>query len=344
MDKLFKPTLGITMGDPGGIGPEICVKALHTREIYDLANPLIIGDKQIMENAVEFCGSTLSVREILSPEECRYEFGTIDVLDLKNMPLENLQLKKITAKQGRASFEYIDKAISLALSNAVDANVTGPISKEAINAAGFKYAGHTEIYAEKTGSTDYAMMLVDGDFRVIHVSTHVSLLKACEAVKKERVLKVINLADEAVFRMTGRRAHLAVAGLNPHCGEAGMFGTEDVEEILPAIHKAQEGGISVDGPVPADTVFSKMRGGRYDAVVVMYHDQGHIPMKLLGFQYDEKTGVWANLAGVNLTLGLPIIRTSVDHGTAFEIAGDGKANPQSMVEAIKMAAMLAGKQ
>jgi len=185
------------------------------------------------------------------------------------------------------------------------------------------------------------MMLVDGGFRVIHVSTHVSLRQACDAVRKRRVLKVIELAHHAVRRLTGGRARLAVAGLNPHCGEGGLFGTEDDEEIAPAVRAAQERGIDVEGPLPADTVFSKMRGGQYDAVVAMYHDQGHIPTKLLGFRYDERTGIWSSVAGVNVTLGLPIIRTSVDHGTAFDKAGQGKANAQSMVDAIRLAAVLA---
>jgi 4-hydroxy-L-threonine phosphate dehydrogenase PdxA len=184
-------------------------------------------------------------------------------------------------------------------------------------------------------------MLVDGGFRVVHVSTHVSLRQACDAVRKERVLKVIELTHDAVRRLGGGTARLAVAGLNPHCGEGGLFGTEDDQEVAPAVRAARERGIDVEGPLPADTVFPKMKGGQYDAVVAMYHDQGHIPTKLLGFHYDDETGVWSSVAGVNVTLGLPIVRTSVDHGTAFDKAGQGKASAQSMVDAIRLAALLA---
>jgi 4-phospho-D-threonate 3-dehydrogenase / 4-phospho-D-erythronate 3-dehydrogenase len=336
-----RPLLAITMGDPGGIGPEVCAKALALEEIYAVCRPLVVGDAAIIKDAIRVCGLGLGVHAVHQPAQGRYRRGSIDVLDLHNMPLARLRCGQVTPEQGRASFEYVVEAIELAQREVADATVTGPISKAAINAAGLHYAGHTEIYGDKTGTTDYAMMLVDGGFRVIHVSTHVSLRQACDAVRKQRVLKVIELAHRAVRRLTGGRARLAVAGLNPHCGEGGLFGAEEDEEIAPAVHAAKERGIDVEGPLPADTVFSKMKGGQYDAVVAMYHDQGHIPVKLLGFHYDGKTGVWSSVAGVNVTLGLPIIRTSVDHGTAFDKAGEGKANAQSMVEAIKLAAVLA---
>ncbi len=336
-----RPLLAITMGDPGGIGPEVCAKALAVEEVHALCRPLVVGDAAVVEDAIRFCGLGRGVRAVDQPAEGRYERGTIDVLDLHNMPLERLRYGQVTPEQGRASFEYVVRAIELAKRRAVDATVTGPISKAAINAAGFRYAGHTEIFGEKTGSPDYALMLVDGGFRVVHVSTHVSLRQACDAVRKERVLKVIELAHDAVRRLAGGRARLAVAGLNPHCGEGGLFGSEDDEEVAPAVRAARERGIDVEGPLPADTVFPKMRGGQYDAVVAMYHDQGHVPTKLLGFRYDDRTGAWTSVAGVNVTLGLPIIRTSVDHGTAFDRAGRGSANAQSMVDAIGMAAALA---
>jgi 4-hydroxythreonine-4-phosphate dehydrogenase len=335
-----RPLLAITMGDPGGIGPEVCVKALAGEEVYAVCRPLIVGDAAILEDAIRFCGLRLGVGRVDEPGQGRYQRGTVDALDLHNMPLNQLRRGQVTPEQGRASFEYVIAAIELARRETADATVTGPISKAAINAAGFHYAGHTEIYADKTGSADYAMMLVDGGFRVVHVSTHVSLRQACDAVRMERVLRVVELGHDAVRRLTGGRARLAVAGLNPHCGEGGLFGTEDDEEIAPAVRAARERGIDVEGPLPADTVFSKMRGGQYDAVVAMYHDQGHIPMKLLGFRYGEKPGVLSSVAGVNVTLGLPIIRTSVDHGTAFDKAGEGKANAQSMVDAIELAAVL----
>jgi 4-hydroxythreonine-4-phosphate dehydrogenase len=335
-----RPLLAITMGDPGGIGPEICAKALALEEVHAVCRPLVVGDAAVVEDAVRLCDLPAAVHAVREPGQGRYERGCIDVLDLGNVPRGRLRPGLVTPEQGRASFEYVAAAIDLALRKAVDANVTGPISKAAVNAAGFRYAGHTEIYAERTGVADYALMLVHGGFRVAHVSTHVSLRQACDAVRKERVLKVIELAHDAVRRLAGR-ARLAVAGLNPHRGEGGLFGTEDDEEIAPAVRAARERGIEVEGPLPADTLFPKLRGGQYDGAVAMYHDQGHIPTKLLSFSYDERTGAWSSVAGVNVTLGLPIVRTSVDHGTAFDRAGQGTANAQSMVDAIRMAAALA---
>lgn len=336
-----RPLLGITMGDPGSVGPEVCARALDKPEIYRLCRPLIIGDSEIIANAIHFCQLSLTVNSCSGPEEGLFRHGTLDVIDLHNLPLSDLQHKSVTPAQGRASFEYIDRAIALALNGEIDGTVTGPINKAAINAAGFHYAGHTEIYGTKTGTSDYAMMLADGGFRVTHVSTHVSLREACDRVKKERIEKVINLTNDTLLHLGIIAPRIAVAGLNPHCGEGGLFGKEEEDEIIPAVNAAKSGGIDVAGPLPADTVFSKMRGGMYDAVVVMYHDQGHIPTKLVGFQYDEVTDTWGHMAGVNITIGLPIIRTSVDHGTAFDKAGDGRANPQSMVDAITMAAALA---
>lgn len=336
-----RPIIGISMGDPAGIGPEICAKALAVKEIYDICRPLVVGDAGIIADAVGFCGHDTRVAGIQSVAEARFVHGCVDVFDLNNLPLDHLRHKEVTAQQGRAAFEYVAKVIELALAGEIDATVTGPINKAAINAAGHHYAGHTEIYAKLTRTRDYSMMLAEGDFRVAHVSTHVSLREACDRVKKTRVLAVIRLAHQALQYLNIPSPRIAVAGLNPHCGEGGLFGTEDDQEIAPAVAAAQSEGIRAEGPLPADTVFSKMRGGMYDIVVVMYHDQGHIPTKLIGFQYDDKTGTWGQMAGVNLTLGLPIIRASVDHGTAFGKAGEGRANPQSMIAAIKMAAKLA---
>ncbi len=336
------PLLGITMGDPGGIGPEICAKALSDAGIYSVCRPIIIGDASVMANAIQFSNLNLAFNACRQVTAGRFEPGTLDVLDLKNMPMTDLRHQTVTSAQGRASFEYIDRVIALAMAGEIDGTVTGPINKAAINAAGFHYAGHTEIYGEKTGTTDFAMMLVDGNFRVTHVSTHVSLRTACDRVKKARILKVIQLTHNTLDGLDIHPPRIAVAGLNPHCGEGGLFGDEDDIEITPAVEAGRAAGIIVDGPLPADTVFSKMKGGMYDAVVVMYHDQGHIPAKLVGFQYDNGTGTWSQMAGVNVTIGLPIVRTSVDHGTAFDKAGHGHANPQSMIEAIKMAAKLSG--
>jgi 4-hydroxythreonine-4-phosphate dehydrogenase len=341
MDSGERPLVAVSMGDPGGIGPEVCAKALERRELYDLCRPIVVGTAEIMADAVRFSGLALGVKARSRVAEAAFACGEIDVLDLANLPLSELRHKQVTAAQGRASYEYVAKAIELAMAGEVDATVTGPINKAAINSAGIHFAGHTEIYAHLTGTRDYSMMLAEGGFRVAHVSTHVSLREACDRVKKERVLKVIRLSHEALSQLGIPAPRIGVAGLNPHCGEGGLFGEEDDREIAPAVRAAQAEGIAAEGPLPADTIFSKMRGGMYDLVVVNYHDQGHIPTKLVGFQYDDRTGTWGAMAGVNVTLGLPIIRTSVDHGTAFGKAGEGRANPQSMVEAVILAARLA---
>ena len=326
MDKA-RPIVGISVGDPGGIGPEVTVKALAVPRVYEQCRPLVIGDASVVRDALRFTGLNLAVNAVDSPEKGIYKLGVVDVLDLGNMPIDQVQYGVVTAQQGRASFE--------------DATVTGPINKAAINEAGFHFAGHTEIYAKMTGTRDYAMMLAEGNFRVAHVSTHVSLREACDRVTRERVLRVIELSHDALLKLGVANPRIAVAGLNPHCGEGGLFGTEEEREIMPAIADAVAKGMNVTGPVPPDTVFSKMAGGMFDLVVVMYHDQGHIPIKLKGFTYDEETGQWGAVAGVNITLGLPIVRVSVDHGTAFEIAGQGKANPDSMLDSIELAAWLA---
>ncbi len=340
MSEIHRPLLGISMGDPGGIGPEICAKALDTGAIYDLCRPLVVGDAVIMRDVVRFCGLKLEVRICNRPADGSYRRGVIDVLDLHNLPLSALRLGKVTAAQGRASFEYVAKVIALALAAKIDGTVTAPINKAALNAGGCHYAGHTEIYGDLTQTADFTMMLAEGDFRVTHVSTHVSLREACDRVKAPRVSMVIELTHDALRQMDIEEPRIAVAGLNPHCGEGGLFGTEDEQAIAPAVAAARDAGIRAEGPLPADTLFSKLRGGRYDAVVAMYHDQGHIPTKLMGFHYDDHTETWGQMAGVNLTLGLPIVRTSVDHGTAFDKAGLGSANPQSMLDAIRLAARL----
>ncbi|CAK7005327.1 MAG: D-erythronate 4-phosphate dehydrogenase [Desulfovibrio sp.] len=336
-----RPIVGISAGDPGGIGPEVTVKALALRKIYEICRPLVICDASVIRDAIRFTGLDMTVNAVSDPADGKYQPGTVDVFDMANMPAEKLQYGTVSAEQGKASFEYVAKNIELALAGKVGATVTGPINKGAVNAAGFHYAGHTEIYADLTKTRDYTMMLADGNFRVSHVSTHVSLRVACDRVKKDRVLKVIELSYDALQKMGVANPRIGVAGLNPHCGEGGLFGDEESREIAPAIAEAVAKGMKVEGPVPPDTVFSKMAGGMYDLVVVMYHDQGHIPIKLKGFTYDEASGTWNAVAGVNVTLGLPIVRVSVDHGTAFEIAGQNKANAESMLDSIELAAHLA---
>ena len=335
MNNSEKPIVGISVGDPAGIGPEITAKALSEKHVYDICRPLVVCDIGVFDEAIKFSGLNVKTRTVSKPSEGLYEFGTIDVLDMKNIDVAKLEYKKVSAICGKASYEYIEKVIKLALAGEIDATITGPINKEAINSAGIHEAGHTEIYARLTETKDYAMMLAEGNFRVIHVSTHVSLQEAINRTKKDRILKVIDLADKALKKMGIENPRIAVAGLNPHAGEGGMFGDEEIKEIIPAVEEAKKKGSNVDGPIPPDTVFSKMKGGMYDIVVVMYHDQGHIPTKLAGFNYDEKTNTWLSMSGVNITLGLPIIRSSVDHGTAFGKAGEGRANPESMIQAIE---------
>jgi len=339
-----RPLIGISVGDPAGIGPEITAKALSLTEIYEICRPLVVAEAEMMREAIKFSNVDLNIYTITAPKEGVYQFGGIDLLDLKNVDGKSIKHKTVSADYGRASFEYVKKVIELAMAKEIDATVTGPISKEAINLAGFHYSGHTEIYANLTHTKDYAMMLVHQNFRVIHVSTHVSLREACERVKKERVYRVIRLGYDALRRLGVHNPRIAVAGLNPHAGEEGLFGREEIEEIEPAIKQAQKEELNVEGPIPPDTIFSKMQGGQYDLVVVMYHDQGHIPTKLIGFQYDDKTKTWGSMSGVNITCGLPIIRVSVDHGTAFGKAGEGRANPESMIQAIKIAAKFALKK
>jgi 4-hydroxythreonine-4-phosphate dehydrogenase len=332
-----KPIISITMGDPAGIGAEIVVKALSNPEIYSLAIPVVIGSKVIMEDAISFIPANVSLNVIDDIKQAKGKYGIIDLFDLDNITLDDFKYGMISAAAGKASIEYIFKAIELAKEGKVDAVVTGPIHKKAINATGYHYAGHTEIFAEKTNTNDYAMMLADGDMRVIHVSTHVSLRHACDLVKKERVLTVIRLANKALKKLGFEEPRIGVAGLNPHAGEQGLFGTEEISEISPAINEAKKEGINVEGPIPPDTIFSKVIGKQYDIAVVMYHDQGHIPLKITGFKYNKETNQWSSVSGVNVTLGLPIVRTSVDHGVAFGKAGEGRANEESMVQAIRMA-------
>lgn len=334
------PLLAITTGDPAGIGPEVTAKALADPDVHSFCRPLVIGDAAIMRQIIGLCGLELTVNAVAAPAAGSYRQGVVDVLDLANVDPTQFQFNQVTAACGQASFDYVVKAIDLALAGEVDATVTGPIHKEALRAAGHEFAGHTEIYAERTGTRDYTMMLAEGEFRVVHVSTHVSLLDAIRRVKRDRVLRVIRLAHAALRGMGMERPRIAVAGLNPHAGENGLFGREEIEEICPAIADAGAEGINAEGPFPPDTIFPKMRGGQYDIVVCMYHDQGHIPTKLLGFDYDHATGEWRAMAGVNITLGLPIIRVSVDHGVAFDRGGLNSANAGSMCEAIRYASRL----
>ena len=328
-----KPILGITMGDPASIGPEITVKALSDPAIYEKCSPIIIGDAAVMEAAVGIVGKNVKINAVSDVKEAKFEFGTIDVYDMKLVDMDKLERGVVSAMAGNAAFQYVKKVIELAMNHEVDATVTNALNKEAMNLAGHHYSGHTEIYAEYTGTKKYTMMLAHENLRVVHVSTHVYLREACDRVKKDRVLEVIRIADQACKELGIKEPKIGVAGLNPHSGENGMFGREEIEEITPAIEAAKGEGIIVDGPVPPD----KARGGWYDVVVAMYHDQGHIPLKVVGFVYNQAEQKWDAVAGVNITLGLPIIRASVDHGTAFDQAGKGVANELSLINAMDYA-------
>nr|WP_306569303.1 4-hydroxythreonine-4-phosphate dehydrogenase PdxA [Faecalispora jeddahensis] len=354
----LRPVLGISMGDPYGNGPEITVRALADAEIYQRCKPLVVGDETSMRYALKVAeklhGIHLELNVVSSPAEGKYTCGTIDLMDLGLVPADKIpdtsELEEpkpfgvgACALGGEASFQYVVKVIQLAMDGQIDATVTNALSKEAINMAGHHYSGHTEIYADYTKTPKYSMMLAHDELRVVHVSTHVSLRQACDLVKKDRVLECIRIANEGCKSLGIKEPKIAVAGLNPHCGENGLFGTEEIEEIQPAIDIALAEGINIPDqkPVPADTVFSKALGGWYDIIVVMYHDQGHIPLKVKGFVYNREEKHWEAVAGINVTLGLPIIRASVDHGTAFGHAGSGHANELSLINAMDYAIRIA---
>jgi 4-phospho-D-threonate 3-dehydrogenase / 4-phospho-D-erythronate 3-dehydrogenase len=327
-----RPILGVTMGDPSGAGPEILTKAWCDPAMRAMARWLAIGDAGCIAQAMRITGVCGEVRAVARAADARYEDGALDVLDLHNVDLGQLRFGTVQAMSGKAAYEAVARAVELALAGEIDAIVTSALHKEAMNLAGYHYDGHTEILAELTGTKSVTMMLTAGDFRVTHVSTHCSLREAIDRVRKQRILDVIRLTHAALKQMGIGAPRLAVSGLNPHAGEGGLFGDEEVQEIQPAIDAARAEGIDVyPQPVPPDTVFYRMSSGhQFDAVVAMYHDQGHIPTKVLGFA-----------EGVNVTLGLPIIRTSVDHGTVFGKAGKGTADETSLKRAVEVAVLLA---
>ena len=326
------PLIAVTMGDPAGIGPEIVARTFADPGFREGNHALVVGDPGILERAAKLLGLPLRVNEISEPEEAALEPGTVDVLAVGELP-GDLPFGELDARAGDAAFRYLERATNLASAGRVGAIATAPLNKEAMHLAGHKYPGHTEILAELTGTEDYAMMLVTDELKVIHVSTHVSLREAIERVRPERELAVMRLAHDSLRKLGVENPRVAVAGLNPHAGENGLFGTEDLERIAPAVEEAREQGIAASGPWPPDTVLMRARRGEFDVVVVQYHDQGHIPVKLMGFD-----------TGVNVTVGLPFFRTSVDHGTAFDIAGTGKADHASMRAALDLARKLASAE
>lgn len=330
-----KPVIGITMGDGAGVGPEIILKSLKNREIYDLCDPLVIGDSKILDRAKSYVNSGLKVQTVTEDQLGRlaYEFGTVYCLDLDLLSAD-LPLGQVSAEAGHAAFEYLAKAIDLAKKQQIDAICTAPLNKEALHKGGHQYPGHTEILADLTDTSEFSMMLSAPNLKVIHVTTHVGLIDAVKMINPERVYRVIQLAHETLTKSGIENPRIAVCGINPHAGENGLFGYgEEEEKVVPGVKRAQEEGINAVGPLPADTLFFRTVRGDFDIVVAMYHDQGHGPVKVLGLD-----------AGVNITVGLPIIRTSVDHGTAFDIAGKGIVEEKSMMEAIRQAVELAPKR
>ncbi|HLT86028.1 MAG TPA: 4-hydroxythreonine-4-phosphate dehydrogenase PdxA [Sphingobacterium sp.] len=338
---MYKPIIGITMGDPASIGPEIALKALLDTRVQDICRPVLVGDAAVFQQIASLLQIPIRIRSIEQVTEAEFISGEANVLDLQHTDLSKITFGEISAEAGNASFEAVTKVIELALKGEVDGTVTGPINKKSVNEAGHHFAGHTEIYAHYTQTKKYAMLLVEENMKVIHVSTHVSLRQACDLVKKDRIVEVTELLHQGLVSLGETNLKIGIAGLNPHAGDSGLFGTEDDEEILPAVEEARQRGYDVEGPVPADTLFSKAATGYYGGIVAMYHDQGHIPFKLTGFKWNAEKKQMDSVKGVNITMGLPIIRTSVDHGTAFEIAGKGVASPDAMVLAIESAVQLA---
>jgi len=331
------PVLGITMGDPAGVGPEITAKALARPGIAEACRAIVIGDRSVMAATLALLRSPLTLHAVASVDECEFKPGHLECLDLANVDAATLPKSAVSAEAGRAAYAYIETAVRLCQTGQIDGIVTAPVNKEALAAAGVQHSGHTEILARLTATKDFAMLLMGKELKVIHVTTHVALRRVPDLVTRERVGRVIRLAQQTMTGLGRPRARIAVCGLNPHAGEDGLFGDEEKTQIIPAVADARRDGLDVHGPLPADTVFSRARGGEFDIVVAMYHDQGHVPVKTLGFNYDEKSGTWTGLSGVNVTVGLPFLRVSVDHGTAFDRAWKGIANPESMLEAIEVA-------
>jgi 4-phospho-D-threonate 3-dehydrogenase / 4-phospho-D-erythronate 3-dehydrogenase len=328
----MKPIIGITMGDAAGIGPEIIVKSLMDKDIYDQCQPVVIGDAKMLERVKPIVNADVQINVINNVSEAKNVFGVIDVIDLDLLPVD-LPFGQVSGDAGNAAYQYIAKAVALAKEKEINAICTAPLNKEAMHKGGHLYPGHTEILAKLTDTEDFSMMLTAPNLKVIHLTTHVGLIKAIDMINPERTYKVIKLAHDTLSRAGIKNPSVAVCGINPHAGENGLFGNgEEEEKLIPGIEKAMAEGINASGPHPADTLFFRAARGDFDIVVACYHDQGHAPIKVMGIE-----------DGVNITVGLKggVIRTSVDHGTAFDIAGKNIADSRSMKAAIKSAIELA---
>jgi 4-phospho-D-threonate 3-dehydrogenase / 4-phospho-D-erythronate 3-dehydrogenase len=328
-----RPIVAITMGDASGIGPEIIMKALARQDVSEICRPLVVGDANRLREADAITGTGLQVAALSDPGQARYQHGTVDCIDLGLIPAGH-PFGQMLPLSGEGAYRYIERATRLVEAGAADAICTAPLSKEALHAAGHKYPGHTELLAQLTGTPEVSMMLVAPKLRVIHVTTHIGLMDAIRKIEPGLVERVIARGHATLVKSGIADPRIGVCGINPHAGENGLFGQgEEEEKIIPAVEKCREKGWKVDGPLPADTLFFRAARGDFDLVVAMYHDQGHGPVKVMGLE-----------AGVNITVGLPVIRTSVDHGTAFDIAGKGIADEGSLVEALRQAVDLAPRR
>jgi len=327
----MKPIIAVTIGDPAGIGPEVTAKAVFRDEVWACCRPLVVGDAGVMQRAAALVGTDREFHAITDPSEARYDPATPDVLDLANVDPGSLQPGVVSAAAGAAAAAYIERAVALARTGQADAIATGPINKAALKAAGIPHIGHTEMIAELLDSPRVTTMLATEGLRVVHVTRHIPLADVARHITRDSVLETVRLTDAGLRQMGIAQPRIAVAALNPHGGDEGLIGREEIEAIGPAVADARAEGIAAIGPIPADSVFFRAIRGEFDVVVAMFHDQGHIPIKTHGFE-----------RSITVTLGLPIIRTSVDHGTAFDIAWKGVAKPRSMIEAIRLAATMAG--
>lgn len=325
-----KPLIVVPIGDPAGIGPEIVSRSIDDRELFKIADCIVVGDKKIMENAIKIVDADLKINVVDDMSQCVFEEGIMNLIDLDNIDMEKFEFGKVSAMCGQAAYEYIEKSISLAMEGKADAVATTPINKESLHAAEVNFIGHTEIFGALTGTEDPLTMFETNGMRVFFLTRHKSLRAMLDDIKKDRIIDYVKRCTEALRKLGVNEGTMAVAGLNPHCGEHGLFGYEEVEEIMPAVEELQKEGYDVKGPVPADSVFHQVAQGRYNSVLSLYHDQGHIATKTLDF---DRT--------ISITNGMPILRTSVDHGTAFDIAGKGIAGAVSMKEAIRLAAKYA---
>src|SRR5256885_5201714 len=327
------PIIGITMGDAAGIGPEIIAKAVDRPEVYGYCRPIVIGDARRLQKAGQIVRIYAKVKTVAHPAEAAFRHGTMDTIDVGGIP-EDLPFGKLSPVAGDGAYRFIARAVELAQANEIQAICTAPLNKEALHAGGHVYPGHTELLAKLSGTKEVSMMLATPKIRVIHVTTHIGLVDAIAKIEPGLVGRTIRRGNDALVRSGIARPRIGLCGINPHAGEHGLFGHgEEEEKLEPAVAAARKDGIDVEGPLPADTLFFRAGRGDFDLVVANYHDQGHGPVKVLGLE-----------AGVNITVGLPFVRTSVDHGTAFDIAGTGKADERSLIEALRQAVALAPKE